>query len=281
MSTNAYIGEAYRGNSTTITHGNGSVFDLQIGRGVRQGDPLSPILFNCVLDEFLVTLDQHRGVQIGDAVLHGLACADDCVFFAPNMQEAQCLLRSLDKFLRKRGMTLNPTKCQASIVAVLPHRKTLVTVTRGRMYIGPKFISNLGPLDVQKYLGRDCSRLLKAPLKPSQKLDILKHYLLPRYLFSLQSPVITKKTLRFADHVVRKTTKQAIHLPITSPNPVLYAPTSGDGLGLVNFEARVPSILHKRSSPLRGVKVLRCNWNVSRPGQGLQTTPLISIGGET
>lgn len=121
-------------------------------------------------------------------------------------------------------MTLNPSKCQASIAAVLQHRNMLVTVTKRRIYVGPKPISNLGPLDVQNYLGhpfkvdgchagrvsdllRDCSRL-KTPLKPSQKLDLLK------------SPAITRKTLRFADYVVRKTAKKAIHLPITSPNLV-------------------------------------------------------------
>lgn len=105
-------------------------------------------------------------------------------------------------------MTLNPVKCQAFITAVLPYRKTLVTVTRRRMYIGPKPI-NLGPLDVQKYLGHpfkvdgchtgrvsdlalDWTRLLKAPLQLHQKLDLIKNHLLPRYLFSLQSPAITQ-----------------------------------------------------------------------------------------
>lgn len=59
--------------STTIFKNCGGFKKLELKRGVKQGDPLSSILFNMVHDPLLERLeDQGGGLQVGD---HSILCS--------------------------------------------------------------------------------------------------------------------------------------------------------------------------------------------------------------
>ena len=85
------------------------IFDVQ--RGVRQGDPLSTLLFNLVLNEALdearVVWDRRSyGTEVGRPIsgarLTHVAFADDCTLVAKTWT-------SLSRMI----LTLHPSKCQA------------------------------------------------------------------------------------------------------------------------------------------------------------------------
>ena len=70
---------------------NRTVLGLEIGSqcGVKQGDPLSPLLFGLFIDELEQWLQKRlpgAGVPLGPHVLHILLYADDLVLVAPNPQ---------------------------------------------------------------------------------------------------------------------------------------------------------------------------------------------------
>lgn len=52
-------------------------------------------------------------------------------------------------------------------------------------------------------LKEQLARIGKASLKPSQKVGLLKQFLIPRYLDLMQSPVITDKAQREVDKLLR------------------------------------------------------------------------------
>lgn len=77
--------------------------------------------------------------------------------------------------------------------------------------------------------------LQRAPLKPHQKLCILKEHLLPRLVFGLQTSKVNKKILKDADKLIKLWTKRMLHLNLHRPDQCLYAKIRDGGLGITNF----------------------------------------------
>lgn len=86
------------------------------------------------------------------------------------------------------------------------------------------------------------ARISRSALKPWQKFILVRDYLLAKYLFRLQAPNITSKTLEAADRIIRLCVKRWLHIPKQTPNSFLYAPVRFGGLGLLYFNTRVSSL---------------------------------------
>ena len=78
--------------------------------GVRQEDPLSPVLFNSVIDLALRKIDEGIGVGIGTNKLSCLAFADDLVLLASTPRGLQRQFDNIELALGKSGLKLNVNK---------------------------------------------------------------------------------------------------------------------------------------------------------------------------
>ncbi|GJQ70216.1 hypothetical protein Trydic_g13260 [Trypoxylus dichotomus] len=94
--TTRLIGEQYRGTFTKVSGGGTTTAPVDINIGTKQGDPLSPILFNMVLDELIVKLEgMGGGVSVGDGKeVTVLGYADDLILFANDHRGASKLRRN-------------------------------------------------------------------------------------------------------------------------------------------------------------------------------------------
>lgn len=62
-----YIGRMYDGCKTEIACRGGETVRMNLQRGVKQDDPLSPILFNIITDPIIGKIDElTEGIQMGD-----------------------------------------------------------------------------------------------------------------------------------------------------------------------------------------------------------------------
>ncbi len=78
---------------------------------MRQGDPLSPLLFNCALNEIFKNLNWlNKDVKINGEILNNLRFADDVVTVAVNWEDLQEMLEEVSYKGREAGMEISLTK---------------------------------------------------------------------------------------------------------------------------------------------------------------------------
>jgi hypothetical protein len=85
--------------------------EVKIARGVRQGDPVSPVLFNAALEGVIRKLDwANRGIKIDGRYLSNLRFADDIALTAETPEELQDLLQELSDQAASFGLKINEDK---------------------------------------------------------------------------------------------------------------------------------------------------------------------------
>ncbi|CAD6190024.1 unnamed protein product [Caenorhabditis auriculariae] len=114
------IEKCNEGTSTTIQLFNKKL-TIPIGKGVRQGDTISPKLFSTALEDAMRQLgwDTNRdwedgnvikGINIDGKILTNLRFADDIVLFANNTSDLSSMLNDLDAVGKKIGLQMNEKK---------------------------------------------------------------------------------------------------------------------------------------------------------------------------
>ncbi|KAL6416642.1 hypothetical protein ACFW04_013282 [Cataglyphis niger] len=189
----------------------------QLGRGVRQGDPLSPLLFNLVVDRALGVLSEDVGYRFGGRVVGALGYADDIVLLSST----------------KVGLQENLTRLNAAF-------ELEVWTYLGSTYQGAREYASVPPL------ARSIELLTRAPLKPQQRLRLLRDCLLPRFYHQWAVGSVTSKTLRGADVLVRTAVRRWLRLPHDVPAGYFHAPIQSGGLGMPLLRTLIPILKYNR-----------------------------------
>ncbi len=83
-------------------HANTEKF--KIGRGVRQGDGVSPKLFTTILESVFKKLDwSGMRMKINGKFLNHIRCADDILLIATDLNQLQTLMSQLNDESSKLG----------------------------------------------------------------------------------------------------------------------------------------------------------------------------------
>ena len=187
-----YLKNLYASSTTTLSGTNWSSEPIKVTRGVKQGDPLSPVIFNLVIDQLLCSLPQECGFTYNGKTVRTMAFADDLVLLADSPIDLQHLLDWTSTFLGTCGLLLKTSKCHTvSIVGNDGLRKTVVDANRIFHFEGQP-LRAFSREDFWKYLWIEFSpegrrpvrlnnqlsplleRLTKASLKPQQRISALK-----------------------------------------------------------------------------------------------------------
>ena len=256
------IRNSYRGNTTLLSNDETAV--CSINRGVLQGDPMSPVLFNFVMDCVLDNLSAKIGGRLGDRSMNNLMFADDAVLMAGSKVGLQSNLERFVKGLERFGLSVNPGKCAAVHIKTDGKRKRWFVATGREFSIGGRSVKALSIGDAYKYLGirlnlskglprveatleSGIDRLTKSYLKPQQRLEALKINLIPRLEYQLSLGGYTVGQLRGLDRATRAATRRWCHLPKDVPTAVFHADVADGGLGVPSLRTRIPLLVTRRS----------------------------------
>nr|ACJ46647.1 reverse transcriptase [Triops cancriformis] len=245
--------------------------EVSMNRGVKQGDPLSPVLFNLVIDGLIRQIPSALGFNVSDQVkVSCIAYADDLILIATTRAGLKTLLDLTNSYLAKRGLSLNPDKCSALSIVASGKQKLVYIASSEHFDLAGQKMRNLNVGDSWRYLGIQFShlgraekvtpdltclinRLQKAPLKLQQKLYALRIYLIPRLIHGLTLSKTNLGELKTLDKLIRKYIRAWLHLPDDTPMGYFYTPLKAGGLGLpslrlVILNNRLERILRMKAS---------------------------------
>lgn len=262
-----YINALYNSANTRLEVDREYSENIRPRRGVRQGDPLSPVIFNLIMNEILIAVPQYVGFDLYGHNINVLAFADDVLLFASTKEGAQKSLDGVMESLRSFGLELAPSKCAAFSLLPSGKAKKIKVLTEQQFHIAGRDIPQLDNLDSMRYLGihfdargpllssvdlgPSLDRITRAPLKPQQRIKILKVYLIPRFIHGLVLGRISHASLRKLDRQIRAAVRRWLRLPNDITKSFFHASNKQGGLGIMSFESSVPRLTRNRLDNLR------------------------------
>jgi hypothetical protein len=117
---------SYKDTKVNLYNNKSCSRDITIRRGVKQGCPLKPLLFNICIDPVFKFIKTYVGDDVGykTKVLgktYAHAYADDIVLMDSSRKRLQGQIDACDHFFNFANIKLNPNKCEAFKVS--PKRK--------------------------------------------------------------------------------------------------------------------------------------------------------------
>ena len=140
------IKKIYTGDKTCIKIGNQITEAFEINQGVKQGDILSPLLFNIFMSDFSNYIEGAEGkLQIDSSKnINSLIWADDILLLSESEEGLNQLLELLSNYCQENKLTLNKDKTKCLIFnktgrlirKPFYYRDTILEIVKSYKYLG-------------------------------------------------------------------------------------------------------------------------------------------------
>ena len=257
------IKDTYEGASTKISTLKGTTERILWRKGVKQGCPLSPLLFNLCLEPLFAAF---RKVNADDGIIRWVkqeriqiqaqAYADDIILIADNVKAMNNLIKTTEEFLRWSQMEVNTKKCFVSsyVEDENRHRATItelllngepvrcLTLDESMQYLGVavaarrkvRFKNNESA--VETFLST-LEKIARSPLAITQKIHAIRMFLMPTLDYVLLNGEMRQSTATKLDKRVRATICTLIEAR-GIPKALIHASWKDGGLSIPSVRDR-------------------------------------------
>ena len=230
---------------------------IAVGRGVLQGDCLSPLTFNLCFNTFIRYISDKKFKQFGFAIspihpIHWFQFADDAAVITSLEQENQILLNHFTRWCTWASMVIRVDKCstfgikksQTSSTQYLPklliNQTKVPTVENGKSfkYLGRIFNFSMNNIDhkseVLELVTNLMSKIDKVPCHPRNKLLLYHRFVLSKIAWHFTITDIGKTWVtENIDNIVSQYVRQWLELPISATLSSLTLSKSKYGMSLI------------------------------------------------
>ena len=110
------LNDLYQNQTAEVETAVGRTGPLSVQRGVRQGCPLSPMLFNLYSELETCPGEREDGIERGGKFYNNLRYADDVALLATTEGKLQELVNDVGKASERFGLSLNAKKTQVMVI---------------------------------------------------------------------------------------------------------------------------------------------------------------------
>ena len=236
---------------------------FEIKRGVKQGCPVSPLLFNLCLNPLLTEVElAHEGYRLDeDTKITIQAYADDIVLFSETREEMNDILQTVQEFFNYSKLQVNVNKCKMMSYILADGKRYF---DEENFTLGNQQIPNATLADNIRYLGTDVStaetirvkgtehciksvetlidKIDNSVLSLSQKIYAIRTFAIPKLDYLLTNGRVSLNKMNSIDMRIRSLINKhvkGVHLP----KNIFYTHWKDGGFSLQS--------LHKRTLALR------------------------------
>jgi len=252
-STIDIIRNIYSDSSCHLRVGQSTSNPIALGKGVKQGCPLSPILFNFTIEGILCGIESlDHGYTMGETTLNLLAYADDLCILCEDKAKLTPVLERVNALAQWANLAFNISKCGSLTMVNCESKKD---VDSFQPKLGSSSIPALKWEDRYRYLGcelgaepkaaleeakckflEESTAILQSLLTDWQKVDAIRRFTKPQLDYKLRTLLPSRSWAKEVDRSLRSALKKGLRLPNRTISDFLYCHQDDGGLGVPSIE---------------------------------------------